>query len=48
MKRELHEIWKEKRGSKTLWKVQAPKGILTFNTKKMAQKWVESFRKGED
>lgn len=31
MKRQLHEIWKIKEGSKTIWKVQAEKGILTFN-----------------
>ena len=40
----LHEIKKVKEGSKTLWKVQAPKGILTFNRKKDAIKWVESFK----
>lgn len=44
MKRNLHEIWKVKIGSKTVWKVQAPKGILTFNTKTKAIKWVESFK----
>ena len=44
MKMKLHEIMKVKEGSKTLWKVQAPKGILTFNRKKDAIKWVESFK----
>lgn len=44
MKRQLHEIWKIKEGSKTIWKVQAEKGILTFNTKKNAIKWIESFK----
>lgn len=33
------EIWKTKEGSKVLWKYQAPKGILTFKTKKAAMKW---------
>ena len=36
MTRELHSIWKEGRK----WKVQCPKGILTFNTKRDAYKWV--------
>ena len=45
MKRQLHEIWKEKEGSKTIWKVQAQHGILTFKTKKAATKWVESLKK---
>lgn len=44
MKRQLHEIWKVKEGSKTLWKVQAPNGILTFEKKKYAIRWVESFK----
>jgi len=44
MKRQLHEIWKIKEGSKTIWKVQAEKGILTFNRKQDAIKWVESFK----
>jgi len=43
--RKLHEIWSIKYGTKTLWKVQAEKGILTFNRKKDAIKWVESFKK---
>ena len=42
MKRNLHEIWKEQEGSKTVWKVQAPKGILTFKTKKLAMRWVKA------
>lgn len=41
MKRKIHEIWKEKEGNKYVWKVQAPKGILTFNTYKLAYRWVE-------
>lgn len=44
-KRQLHEIWKTKEGSKTIWKVQAQKGIITFKTKKAAVKWVDSFKK---
>lgn len=40
MKKELYEIWKVKEGSKTLWKVQCPKGRLTFKTKKEAQIFV--------
>lgn len=30
------DIWKETEGVKTVWKLQAPKGILTFFTKKQA------------
>lgn len=43
MKRNLGEIWKVKEGSKTIWKVQFPKGIMSFNTKKLAQQWIEAF-----
>lgn len=43
MKRALHEICKTQEGSKIVWRVQAPKGILTFKTKKQAIKWVETF-----
>ena len=42
MKRQLHEVWKEQDG---FWKVQAPKGILSFHTKKSANNWVNSFEK---
>ena len=47
MKKNINEIWKVKEGSKTLWKVQAPKGIINFNRKKDAIKWVESLKKEE-
>lgn len=46
MKRNLNEIWKVKEGTKTIWKVQAQKGILSFTRKKDAIKWIESFRIG--
>lgn len=36
MKHELNEIWKEQEGSKIVWKLQAPYGILTFSSKKKA------------
>ena len=42
MKRYLHEIWKNEINE---WKVQAPKGILTFKTKKEAKKYVNDFEK---
>lgn len=42
--KKIHDIWKVQEGSKVVWKVQAPKGILTFRTKKLAIKWVESFK----
>ena len=44
MKKQLHEIWKEKEGSKVFWMVQAPKGKIAFKRKKDAQKWVNSFK----
>lgn len=40
----LNEMWKTKEGSKTVWKVQAPKGILTFKTKREAIKWTEAMK----
>ena len=40
----LHEIKKVKEGSKIYWVVQAPKGRISFNRKKDAIKWVESFK----
>ena len=39
MKHEIGDMWKVTERSKTLWKVQFPKGIMTFNTKKIAMKW---------
>lgn len=38
-------IWKVKEGSKTIWKVQFEKGIMSFTTKREAMKWVEQLRK---
>ena len=37
--REINEIWKVKEGSKVVWKLQAPKGIITFKTKKQDIAW---------
>lgn len=37
--KKINEIWKAKEGIKTVWKLQAPKGILTFKTKKQAIAW---------
>ena len=45
MSKKLHSIWKVKEGNKTLWKVQAPKGVLTFNRKKDALKCINVFSK---
>lgn len=42
MERQVNEIWKVKEGSKTIWKVQCPKGRLSFNRKKDAIKWIEA------
>lgn len=38
MVRKLHEIWKMPDG----WKVQCPKGVLTFKTKRAAAEWVRA------
>lgn len=46
MKRNVNDIWKIKEGSKIIWKVQCPKGILNFNRKKDAVKWIEATTKG--
>ena len=43
MKKKLGEMWKVKEGSKIIWKVQFPKGIMSFNTKKLAKQWIEAF-----
>ncbi len=44
-KRELYEVWKELNGSKVWWKVQFPKGIMTFRTRKTAMTVADSFKK---
>lgn len=43
MKRKLNEVWKVKEGSKTIWKLQCPHGIMSFTTKKEAIKWQEAY-----
>ena len=43
MKRVLGEVWKVKEGSKTIWKVQFEKGIMSFNTKREAMRWSQAF-----
>lgn len=40
--KKVHEIWKVKEGSKNVWKVQCPKGILSFKTKRQAEAWVNA------
>lgn len=41
-------IIRTKYGSKIIWQVQAPKGLLTFNRKRDAVRWQEAvYRKGE-
>ena len=47
MKRNLGEIWKVKEGSKLIWKVQFPKGIMSFNTKGEAIKWQKQLQTKE-
>lgn len=43
MKHEINELWKAKEGSKVVWKLQAPKGILTCKTKKEALAWQQAY-----
>ena len=45
MKRQFNEMWKSQEGSKSVWKIQGLKGILTFNRKKDAIKWQETIGK---
>jgi len=45
MKHEIGEIWKEKEGSKIIWQVQFPKGIASYNKKKVAMMWAEQLMK---
>lgn len=43
MKHKLNEIWSEQESKTTkVWKLQAPKGILTFSFKKKALELVKS------
>ena len=39
MKHEIGDMSKVTERSKVLWKVQFPKGVMTFNTNKVAMKW---------
>ena len=43
MGKKVGEVWKVKEGSKTIWKVQFDKGIMSFDTKKLAYKWSQTF-----
>ena len=43
MKKKLGEVWKEKEGSKTIWKVQFTKGIMSFKTKREATKISQAY-----
>jgi hypothetical protein len=44
MERKIGEIWKVKVGSKTLWKMQCPKGIDTFTSKRRAEEFQRAFK----
>ena len=52
MKHEINELWKEKEGKRIVWKLQAPKGILTCKTRKEAEAWQNAYwnslKKGAD
>ena len=45
MKRETYSVWKEFEGKTPVWKVQMPKGILTFKTKRAAERVAEVYGK---
>ena len=45
MRRNLGEMWKEREGSRTIYKVQFPKGIMSYATKREALKWVKQLEK---
>ena len=40
-KRKIGDLWEVQEGTKKVWKVQFPHGILSFYTKKIAIKWSE-------
>lgn len=44
VKRKLGDVWQEGR----FWKVQFPQGLITFNTKGMAEKVVKEFQLKEE
>lgn len=44
MKHEINEIWEAKEGKRTVWKLQAPRGILTCKTRKEAEAWQNAYR----
>lgn len=45
MKRNIGDIWKEKEGTRIIWKVQFPFGRMSYFTKKEAMRWVEQLKK---
>lgn len=42
MERYIGKIWSVKEGSKKIWKVQFPAGIMSFDKKNEAERWVNS------
>lgn len=45
MKRQIGDIWKVKEGSRTIWKIQFPKGISYTYTKAAALLWQKQLKK---
>ena len=46
MKYKLNDIWSEQEtASKKIWKLQVPKDIVTFSTKKQAQMFFQAITK---
>lgn len=43
MKHEINELWRVQEGSRVVWKLQAPKGILTCKTKREAVAWQTAY-----
>lgn len=44
MKHELNSIWESYEGIKKVWKLQAEKGIMTFDRKRDAITWQTAFK----
>lgn len=40
------EVLRKQEGSKIVWKVKAPKGIITFDRKKDMEKWIRAINGG--
>ena len=44
MKHELNEIWVENYGKSKVYRLQCPNGIMSFKTRKQAEKWQQAYK----